>query len=64
MGNFSVGAMAIGKYFAMGDHARGMIAIGDTKAVGSIYEKLGKLTTQDITAIKELLDTNVPSYFL
>ena len=64
MGNFSIGAMAIGKYFAMGDHARGMIAIGDTKAAGSIYEKLGKLTTQDITAIKELLDTNVPSYFL
>lgn len=63
VGNFSVGAMAIGKYFAMGDHARAMIALGDTKAIGSVYEKLGELTAQEIAEIKKLLDEIVPSYF-
>lgn len=62
IGDFSVGAMAVGKYFAFGDNARAMIAIGDTKAAGSIYEKIGELTPQDVTAVKELLDTTVPSY--
>ncbi|WAA12805.1 helix-turn-helix domain-containing protein [Fervidibacillus halotolerans] len=62
IGSFSVGALAIGKYFAMGDHAHALIALGDTKAVGSVYEKLGDLTEQDITLIKQLLDKNVPSY--
>ena len=57
------GIIAVGKYFAFGDNARAMIAIGDTKAAGSIYEKIGELTPQDVTAVKELLDTTVPSYF-
>lgn len=62
VGSFSVGALAIGKYFAMGDHARALIALGDTKAVGSVYQKLGELTVQDVTDVKELLDVNVPFY--
>ncbi|MDD6490941.1 MAG: helix-turn-helix transcriptional regulator [Firmicutes bacterium] len=62
VGNFSVGAMAIGKYFAMGDHARAMIALGDTKAIGSVYEKLGELTAQDSVEVKRLLDEIVPTY--
>ncbi|WAA08971.1 hypothetical protein [Fervidibacillus albus] len=62
IGSFSVGALAIGKYFAMGDHAHALIALGDTKAVGSIYQKLGELTEQDVILIKHLLDENVPSY--
>lgn len=61
-GMFSVGASANGKYFALGDHARALIALGDTKAVGSVYEKLGRLTAREISDVKELLDVNVPSY--
>lgn len=62
IGDFSVGALAVGKYFAIGDHAKAMIAIGGTKAVGSVYEKTGKLTAQDIIVVKELLDATVPAY--
>lgn len=62
IGHFSVGALALGKYFAMGDHANAMIALGDTEATGSIYQKIGQRTAQDITAIKELLDANIPYY--
>ncbi len=60
IGDFSVGALAIGKYFALGDNAHAMIAIGDTKAVGSVFEKIGELTSDDMNTIRELLDTNVP----
>ena len=63
VGFFSIGASANGKFFAMGDHARALIALGDTKAAGSVYQKLGKHTAQDIARVKELLDENVPSYF-
>lgn len=62
VGYFSVGAAAIGKYFAMGDHAIAQIALGDTKAIGSAYQKLGELTVQDVADVKKLLDVNVPSY--
>lgn len=62
VGYFSVGALAIGKYFAIGDHAIAQIALGDTKAIGSIYQKLGELTVHDISDVKTLLDVNVPSY--
>ena len=62
MGDFSVGALAVGKYFALGDNAKAMIALGDTEAAGSILEKVGKLTAQDIDSVKKSLDTIVPSY--
>ena len=62
VGLFSVGALANGKYFEIGDHARAMIALGDTKAVGSVYQKLGALTAQEAADVKKLLDENVPSY--
>ena len=61
-GLFSVGASANGKYFAMGDHASAMIALGDTKAAGSVYRKLGGLTPQDISDVKGALDEIVPYY--
>lgn len=63
IGDFSVGALAIGRYFALGDHARAMIALGDTKAAGSVFQKVGELTAGDCAAVKKLLDTIVPSYF-
>lgn len=62
VGDFSVGALCFGKYFALGDHARAMIAIGGTKAAGSLFSKIGEMTTQDVDSIKELLDTSVPAY--
>ena len=62
IGSFSVGAAAYGEYFALGDHAQAMIAIGDTKAIGSVYQRVGELTAQEASAIKGLLDGNVPAY--
>lgn len=62
IGDFSVGALSIGKYFALGDNARAMIALGDTEATGNVFQKIGELSTQDITAVKQLLDTIVPTY--
>lgn len=59
---FSVGALAIGKYIAIGDHADAAIAIGDTQAVGTLFEKLGALSAEEIEAVKKLLDETVPSY--
>ena len=43
IGCFSIGAAANGKYFAMGDHAEALIALGNTKATGSIYQNIGNL---------------------
>lgn len=63
IGCFSVGAMANGQYFAMGDHAKALIALGDTKAIGSVYQKVGELTGKEMTTVMELLDRNVPAYF-
>lgn len=62
IGDFSVGALAVGKYFALGDNARAMIALGDSKAVGSVFQKIGELSAQDITLVKQSLDTMVPTY--
>ena len=62
IGDFSVGALAVGKYFALGDNARAMIAIGDTEAMGGVFQKIGDLTAQEASAVRELLDSSVPSY--
>lgn len=62
IGDFSVGALAVGKYFALGDNARAMIAIGDTKAVGSVFQKVGELTSQEAVEVKAFLDSVVPGY--
>lgn len=62
IGDFSVGALSIGKYFALGDNARAMIALGDTEAAGSVFQKIGELSAQDITAVQQPLDTVVPAY--
>lgn len=63
IGHFSIGALAVGKYFALGDHAYAMIALGDTEAVGEVYQKVGRRSANDIAAIKKLLDVNIPYYF-
>ena len=61
-GDFSVGALAVGKYYALGDVAKGMIALGSSKASGTVFEKIGNLTAQEIATVKQLLDTIVPPY--
>ena len=39
-----------------------MIALGDTEAAGSVFQKIGELSMQDITVVKQSLDTIVPPY--
>lgn len=62
VGCFSIGAAANGKYFAIGDHAKALIALGDTKANGSVYQNIGELTKNEISTVKKLLDENVPLF--
>ncbi len=61
-GDFSVGAFAMGKYFAMGDNARGMIALGDSAAMGTAFQKLGDLSPQEIETVSQLLEESVPRW--
>lgn len=62
IGDFSVGALAVGKYFALGDNARAMIALGDTEVTGNVFQKVGELSARDISAVRQSLDTIVPTY--
>lgn len=62
IGEFSVGALSIGHYFALGDNARGMIAIGDTKAYGTLFQKIGELSSMEWDKVKNILNENVPLY--
>lgn len=62
VGDFSAGALSIGKYLALGDNSRAMIALGDSEASGSLFTKVGELTSEECSAVKDLLDTVVPSY--
>ena len=65
IGCFASGAGAIGQYIAVGDYARGMIAIGlnSTSTVdGSVYETVGGLSKVPISYVREWLDGNVPWY--
>lgn len=64
VGLFSSGALALSKYAAVGDHAYGMIAIGESVAKGSIYSHVGVPATADIPAIIEWLDANVPAWLV
>ena len=41
----------------IGRNARGFVA------VGSVFEKIGELTSQDVIAVKESLETIVPTCF-
>ena len=61
VGDFSVGALAVGKYFALGDHATAMIALGDSHAAGSVYQRIGDISAESVSAVKAQLDAVVPS---
>ncbi len=63
-GEFSFGAFARGRQVAIGDAARGLVAIGvnETSAVvGEVYEDIAPI---DIEAAKQAIEENVPDYWL
>ncbi len=65
VGQISVGALSIGNYFAYGDYARGMIAIGGSEAAGDVYThfcELGNLGREEAIYVCDLLDKHVPWY--
>jgi hypothetical protein len=39
-----------------------MIALGDTQATGSLFQKTGDLSAQELLTVKQLLNANVPAY--
>lgn len=61
IGDFSAGVMSVGKYIAYGDYARAMIAIGESEALGSIYEFTYFSSANTACAI-DWLDANVPGW--
>lgn len=63
IGEFSVGALAVGHYFAYGDYANGMIAYGKSNALGSEFQKVGKLTAADKKQIVALMQDKVPQLY-
>lgn len=62
IGDISVGALAIGRHVAVGDHAYAMIAIGGHKAGGSVFEHVGKMTSEMKQNVRTLIDNTVPAY--
>ncbi len=62
VGELAVGALAIGKYAAIGDEARAMIAIGISRAHGSLFSKTGNLNGAEIEQVRELLRYCVPEW--
>lgn len=62
IGCFSSGALSIGHYGAVGDRAWGMIAFGETAAVGNLEGSVGPLAEADWAQFYEFLDFHTPSY--
>lgn len=64
VGQFAVGALANGNYFAFGDNATAMVALGATKAAGTLYTHFTGLQNSfsgyDASAVLSILDNNVP----
>lgn len=62
VGDFSVGALAIGKYAALGDQARAMVALGDSRAIGSVFQHRGDLSARETEQVLQLLDRITPAW--
>ena len=62
-GDFAFGGLAVGDYFAYGDIARGMHAVGWTDAVGQKFEHLGELTPELRGELIQSMYQNVPGVF-
>lgn len=63
VGCFSFGAVATARYLAVGDVARGMIALGQTEAVGSLYQCIGAVRETEVHIVDGLLSSHVPGIF-
>lgn len=62
VGCFSLGAVAIGQYLAVGDEARGLVAIGKTDAVGSLAFSKAHFFAEEAHAARVYLQENVPAW--
>ncbi len=67
-GSFAIGAYAVGHYAAIGDYAKGMVALGLSQADGSVLSFIADfnksaLSLDDIATIRHTLDQSVPSIF-
>jgi len=65
IGQFAVGALAKGHYFAFGDNATAMVALGATKADGTLYTHFtgiqNNFSGYDTHTVPSVLENNVPS---
>ncbi len=65
IGQFAVGALAKGHYFALGDNATAMVALGATKADGTLYTHFTGIQNDfsgyDTSTVLSILENNVPS---
>ena len=65
IGQFAVGALAKGHYFAFGDMATAMVAIGATKADGTLYAHFTGIQNDysgyDLNTVLSILENNVPA---
>lgn len=65
IGQFAVGALAKGHYFAFGDNATAMVALGATKADGTLYTHFTGIQNDfsgyEPHAVLLILENNVPS---
>ncbi len=64
IGQFAVGAFAKGHYFAFGDNATAMVALGATKADGTLYTHFTGIQNDfsgyDTHTVLSILENNVP----
>ncbi len=65
VGQFAVGALAKGHYFAFGDNATAMVALGATKANGTLYTHFTGIQNDysgyETDTVLSILEDNVPS---
>lgn len=61
VGEFSIGALAIAGYAALGDHARGLIALGQSEAYGELISFVGELTPQQGEMVRTCLKEQTPA---
>lgn len=65
IGQFAIGALAQGHYFAFGDNATAMVALGATKATGTLYSHYtgiqNNFSGYEINTVLSILDNTVPS---
>lgn len=65
IGQFAVGALAKGQYFAFGDNSTAMVALGATKANGTLYTHFTGIQNDfsgyETNTVISILENNVPT---